>query len=401
MLDSEPLIIVGSSVRAAAQSAVRAGFRPWCIDQFGDRDLVEITADSHTVSDWPNEIESIFQSAPQANWVYTGALENRPALVENLSRRRPLCGCNDETLSKLRTPLWLTETLTRASLPSLPVVTPVSSVSDSGEWIIKPLASGAGIGILDFPGGNVAKDDFSGHYLQRKARGRVISGLFLGVENSALLIGLCEQLCRGSDADEFRYVYSSSLGPLSAVDISVNVFEQAQRIGAAIEAGIRAEEASLTGLFGIDFILDDESSELWTLEINPRYTASVEIFERAFGWPLMRWHVEAFRGSGGDALAAVDFRSHSAQSLKHGKIVVYAEREFAAPDIVPIVEQLSADGLAQSRIQVADIPQLGTFIRKDEPVCTLLTSHADLSTCQEILTAASHELLTAIGEIVG
>ena len=393
------LIIVGSSVRAAAQSAVRAGFRPWCIDQFGDRDLVEISADTHTVSDWPNEIESIIQSAPQAKWLYTGALENQPALVEKLSRRWPLCGCNHETLSKLRAPLWLAETLTRASLPCLSVVAPVSNAPDNGEWIIKPLASGAGIGIQDFPGGDVGTDDFSGHYLQRKARGRVISGLFLGTRVSAFLIGLCEQLCRGSDAGENRYVYAGSLGPLSTVDISDDVFEQAQRIGTAIEASVRAEGASLTGLFGIDFVLDEETSELWTLEINPRYTASVEIYERAFGWPLMRWHVDACRRRGGDKLAAVDFRPYSDQSLKHGKIVVYAECEFTAPDIVPLVERLSVDGLAPSRIEVADIPRLGTFIRKDEPVCTLLAAHENLSSCREVLIATSRELLIAIGEV--
>ena len=88
MLDPEPLIIVGSSVRAAAQSAVRAGFRPWCIDQFGDRDLVDISSNVHTVADWPNEIESAMQSAPQGKWVYTGALENRQALIERLSQLR-------------------------------------------------------------------------------------------------------------------------------------------------------------------------------------------------------------------------------------------------------------------------------------------------------------------------
>ena len=35
----KPLILVGASVRAAAHSAVRAGFQPVAIDLFGDLDL--------------------------------------------------------------------------------------------------------------------------------------------------------------------------------------------------------------------------------------------------------------------------------------------------------------------------------------------------------------------------
>jgi len=401
MPDPEPLIIAGSSVRAAAQSAVHAGFTPWCIDQFGDRDLAEISDDFRTVTDWPNEIASAIQSTPQAEWVYTGALENHRGLIENLSRQRSLCGCGNETLSKLRDPIWLADSLIKASLPSLPVIVPVSGIPESGEWIVKPLASAAGIGVHELPGGSVGTADFGGHYLQRKARGRVISGLYLGVENSALLIGMCEQVCRGSDAGDLCYAYSGSFGPLAVADDSGDVFARAHRIGSAIAAGVRAEGVPLRGLFGIDFVLDDETGELWTLEINPRYTASAEIYERAFGWPLMRWHVDACRGRNSKAAASLDSWTFDGGWPKHGKLIVYAEHDFAAPDIVPLVRRLSFNSHAESTVSVSDIPHVGTLIQKDEPVCTLLTARENLSTCRKVLTAASCELLTAIGEFAG
>jgi uncharacterized protein len=435
MHDPEPIILVGSSVRAAAQSAVRAGFSPWCIDQFGDRDLREATDNVQTVANWPNEIESIIQSAPQAKWIYTGALENHPALVEILSRQRPLCGCDHETLSIVRDPAWLADTLAKASLPCLPVIVPASDISklgDSvlpgaksddirhkvGEWLMKPLVSAAGIGVQNFPSNHARASDFDGHYLQRQARGRVISGLYLAVENSALLIGMCEQLCRGIDAGEFCYVYSGSLGPLSATDVPIDVFPQAQKIGSAIEAGVRAETAPLAnvfepasrsqevvsetilkGLFGIDFVLDDETGQLWTLEVNPRYTASAELYERAFGWPLMRWHLDACHGVSGEARVLLNSSSFNGEWTKQGKLIVYAERDFIAADIVPLVEGLSLSRSTESRVEVSDIPQLGTLLRKDEPVCTLLTSQENLSTCHEVLHAASHGLLAAIDAI--
>lgn len=446
MLDPEPLIIIGSSARAAAQSAFRAGFRPWCIDQFGDQDLTEISDNVSTVTDWPNEIESAFAESPQADWIYTGALENHPVLVERLSRLRPLCGCNFETLSKLRDPMWLADTLAKASLPSLPVVMPASSIPDSGEWIIKPLASAAGIGVQDLSNDQSDSRDLRNHYLQRKVRGRVISGLYLAVENSARLIGLCEQLCRGTEAGASRYVYSGSLGPLSIADVSdvsIDIFEQARKIGSAIEAAVREDGAQLRGLFGIDFVLDDESGELWTLEINPRYTASAELYERAFGWPLMSWHVSACqkndnpkreRGTGCSLTNQTSpkqtnqqqtspsltrrvissLADGAASSSKHGKLIVYARRDFLATDIVPLVEQLKSrracqdapssiavrqDAPCASDITVADIPQIGTPIRKDEPICTLLTAQKNLSTCREVLQTASQELLAAIDAI--
>lgn len=435
MLDPEPLIIVGSSARAAAQSAARAGFRPWCVDQFGDRDLAEISDNVSTVTDWPNEIAPAFEESPHANWIYTGALENHPALVERLSRIRPLCGCNFETVSKLRDPMWLADTLTKASLPSLHVVMPASSIPNSDEWIAKPLASAAGIGVRDLANDQTDTHELRNHYLQRKARGRVISGLYLGVEDSSQLIGLCEQLCRGPEAGENRYVYSGSLGPLSVADVSefaANVFEQAQTIGSAIEAAIRAEDAELNGLFGIDFALDDESGELWTLEINPRYTASTEIYERAFGWPLMKWHVAACRKTGNPTRQRGIGKSHTEQtspslthrvtsslangttsSSKFGKLIVYAGQDFSAPDIVSLIEQLKCrrvrldaptnvavrqDAPYEGTITVSDIPRIGTSIRKDEPVCTLLTEQSNLAECRSVLDSAADALLALIDQ---
>ena len=443
MLDPEPLIIVGSSARAAAQSAVRAGFSPWCIDQFGDRDLVDVSDNVHTVSDWPNEIESIIQSTPQAEWIYTGALENHPAHVEKLAHQRSLAGCNGESLSKLRDPTWLAETLTKASLPSLPVVVPAAAISNSGEWIVKPLASAAGIGIRDFSSSGLDACELGRHYLQRKTRGHVLSGLYIGVENSARLLGLCEQVCRGTDSGELCYVYSGSFGPLSVDDVSKfrplspktlarqqfqttniqranvsgekeqdcevsesdaaaevfgDVFEQAQKVGSAIEAAIRAEGAYLKGLFGIDFILDDETGKLWTLEVNPRYTASTEIYERAFDWPLIRWHVDACCGRDFEDTTLLDSQPGNGEWSNHGKLIVYAERDFATPDILPLARRLSFNGHTGPSVSVSDIPQIGTLIQKNEPVCTLLTAHTDLTTCREILTSASRELLKLIDQ---
>lgn len=412
MLNSEPLILVGSSVRAAAQSAVRAGFSPRCIDQFGDRDLTEIAADVQTVSDWPVGIEAAFRQTPDADWLYTGALENDWELVGRLSEARHLLGCGPGVLKCIRDPHWLTHTLAKASLPSLPVVVSatdfettivdnsVAHTADSPEqWILKPQASGAGLTICDFEPGSTAPPDLSRYFLQKKATGRSVSGVFLGAAGAVQLLGMCEQLCRGPAASPGSYVYAGSLGPLSNADISLRAFHQAQQIGSAICNRLATEGRQIKGLFGIDFIFDESSSELWTLEVNPRYPASAELHERALGWPMIRWHVDTCRRS---VLPSANYLEQIAarkSSRKHGKLIVYAKRDFAAPDIVPLVERRPQNGAAESSVEAADIPQLGILIRKDEPVCTLLTAQMNLQSCREVLLTASHELLAAIDSI--
>lgn len=413
MPDPEPLIIVGSSARAAAQSAARSGFRPWCIDQFGDQDLIETPATSHVVRNWPAEISSVFQQSPPAEWIYTGALENQPEIVDQLSQLRTLRGCERATLNRIRNPQWLMKTLISASILGLPILLPTTGmppadVQQPGQWMVKPLTSAAGIGVseltLDGSGG-VCPD---GHYLQRKVAGPVLSGLFLADRNSTRLLGLSAQQCRGLDAREHRYVYSGSLGPLSRRDVSADVFDQAIGIGSAIQQSLSQEHAEIRGLFGIDFVHDSQTGQLWTLEVNPRYTASAELYELAFDWPLMRWHIDACRGLAVSTPAESDSPRNATDQPMSGKRIVYAERSFIAPELASLLGRV-ADEVCDDfdsndsamRIEIADIPQPGSLIGKDEPVCTLLTSGSNLSSCDEILTGASKRLLLLIDETTG
>ena len=50
-----------------------------------------------------------------------------------------------------------------------------------------------------------------------------------------------------------------------------------------------AKRFSLAGLFGVDAIVNDEG--VWTVEINPRYTASMELVEPSLDASLVDLHV--------------------------------------------------------------------------------------------------------------
>ena len=115
-------------------------------------------------------------------------------------------------------------------------------------------------------------------------------------------------------------------------------FCYAGAISGADPAGRRAQDAgssawtdwcaslALRGLNGIDFLWDD--GQALVLEINPRPTASFELYDPDVEGGLVQWHVRSFDerlGSGPPTPTA---------SLSRGLQVVYAERTVAIPAVV-------------------------------------------------------------------
>ena len=99
----ERLLIVGASVRAAAFSALRAGFRPLAADKFADTDLTACCP-ARRVADYPRGLPAAVSAWPPCGWMYTGALENHPALVDRLAASRPLDGNPGPVLRRIRDP---------------------------------------------------------------------------------------------------------------------------------------------------------------------------------------------------------------------------------------------------------------------------------------------------------
>src|SRR5262245_24922734 len=111
----KPLIIVGASVRAAAFSALKAGFSPHALDCFADRDLTAV-CDAIRVEDYPRGLPQALQEAPDAPWLYTGGLENYPRLVDQMAAMRPLLGNPGNVLRRVRGPQNLAFAATHAGL---------------------------------------------------------------------------------------------------------------------------------------------------------------------------------------------------------------------------------------------------------------------------------------------
>jgi predicted ATP-grasp superfamily ATP-dependent carboligase len=135
----------------------------------------------------------------------------------------------------------------------------------------------------------------------------------------------------------------------------------------------------LVGWFGVDFILKDGIP--WPVEVNPRYTAAVEVYELALGRSLLNDHRRAC-GAAGDSLPSSQPGRNPHGPRIIGKLILYAPRTLTVPEIA-LDDSGSRDGFAVPAI--ADIPWPGTCFEAGEPVMTLYASGPDVPTCLEQL----------------
>src|ERR1043166_7161575 len=262
------VIILGASVRAAAFSAARAGLRPWCVDLFADADRAQrFPVRKVSLEDYPHGLLAAIKDAPRGPVIYTGGLENHPAILEWLDR--PLWGNPPSALRRVRSPFVLADVLRSHGLPTLLVRADPPSAGDRRQWLLKPLRGSGGVGIRRYTPPTFF--DPRTHYVQEFSPGPCFGAVFLGDDAGTRLIGLTRALhADWLHAPAFHYAGSV----LTVVPPRSNL----QRIGDVI-----GDAFALRGLFGIDLVYHTDPAtgvaDFRVLEVNPRYTASVEVLE--------------------------------------------------------------------------------------------------------------------------
>jgi len=363
------VLIVGVSTRALAESASRAGYACLSVDAFGDLDQKSRVQNVGLSRDLGHPYSAaaavaIGRRATAAAAAYVGNLENHPAAVRRLARRRRLLGNTPATLVRARDPVAVAEVVRRAGgrVPLTLLPDQTRHASPGVRWLRKPRRGGGGSGVREWKPGA----PFGPHELiQERIEGMLASVAFLADGQRAALLGISRGLTGDPAFGARGHRYCGSVYPFSADHALLD------RMGAIV--GAVTEAFGLVGLNGIDFVLRE--GEPYVLEINPRYCASMELMERGGGISVFEAHVSAC----GRALPSFDL---APTREVFGKAILYARRDVVVGD--------SRRWLL--RDDVRDVPFPGDRIRRGHPVCTVFARGADSVTCYGRLVAAASAL---------
>lgn len=372
----ESLLLIGASVRAAAFSARRAGLHPWCADLFADADLrVLCPTQSIPAARYPQGFLDVLATAPPGPWLFTGALENHISLLRLLAQQRPLWGPAPVAIKQVRSPQRVFQVLREHGLPC-PVVQ-FTAPTQGGRWLVKPRAGAGGQGIR-FRNEEQPETLGKRFYYQQWLEGLPCAAIFLADGQSTRLLGVTRQLVGESWLGCVPFHYCGSLGPLPLNAVQQGHFE---RLGKVL-----ASQFSLCGLFGVDAILQDDVP--YPVEINPRYTASVEVLEYASGLSALALLRRVFdRTAPPPQMAAV----HNGRWI--GKAILFAPQNVIFPEDGPWLDELRPEKDLWQLPAFADIPTAGTRIEAGQPIFTLFAAADTENECQERLQRRAADML--------
>lgn len=395
-------LIVGASIRALMESAVESGYPVMGIDFFGDLDTQRCGKTVGIVNDLGlaptvNNLMQVARGLTCQGLVYVSGPENHPDELTFWEERGLLCGNRVSAIKQVRDPWQLRQALSEIgiAMPEFYRVEQWSADKAGEKWLLKPLNRGGGHGIAELPQEKVAAralisslGDQSRYIVQEYISGISASVTFLADGRQAVVLGTSRQLTGIQGSQPF--IYAGNIVPFdSSFLLGLRTFEEDLiRISKHL-----ASVFGLRGLNTLDFIVN--SRGIWVLELNPRWSASVELIEKLRGERLFYPHIAACKAKGqnqfppsGDNRKPV--HKHGWQGF-WGKSIVYAQSSF----------QVTADLDMHSLYEqgVRDIPPAGTRLENGQPICTVLSGAVSDAACWQSLQIKSEWARQVFGDI--
>jgi predicted ATP-grasp superfamily ATP-dependent carboligase len=370
---ADRVLILGASARAAAASARRAGLDPFAIDLFADADTKQLCDCLRCPPDrYPEGLFELARQAPPMPWMYTGGLENYPALIVALARERKLWGNGADILHTTRHPFALSALLSVKGLSHPELLRPESTPPDSTSWLRKPVRSAGGRGIRFADPGELSTPG-NGYFHQAFIAGPPMSALCAGRQ----LLGYTAQLIGTHWLHApSRFCYAGNVGPIAfSGDATQDTVLTAFRLG---------DRAGVTGVYGIDFIPNGDRA--YIVEVNPRYPASAEVMELAWGLMVLDWHRWFYFRK------TVPPVKPKANNRVVGKAIYYAPHRLTFPASGPWDDSVRHAADVWRRPDFADVPHRGEAIEAGHPVLTILTEANTEAECLARLQSRAAEL---------
>ncbi len=350
------LIIAAISARCFAQAAARQGYQVIVLDAFIDADTkrvahqclqVNMTGEGVDQEDFKRQFKKIKLDASCA-FVYGSLFDSLPDLLAWVAKRVIIVGNLPQTFQLARSFDFF------AQLDALNIRHPqvqLSAPKRLESWLAKRTHSTGGAQV------RWAQENVQADYFQQKIEGVPVSLLFLANKKWIKVVGVNQQFL--APVVEMPYRFAGALGNISLPAKAQEVFvEAAQKLTLALE---------LRGLNSLDAVLEGDC--LWILELNPRLSATFELYDN-----LLDAHIKACAGE----LVEV-----ARQGGAKAKFILYADEQ------IRIASQFDWPSW------VADIPSTESgdvMIKAGAPVCTVLAEGEDSLAAHQLLLARIHQL---------
>jgi len=284
VLSSSEILILGACVRPCVAIAAAAGYQVTGIDLFNDADTQAASNASIKADHYPKDLFGHAESSKANYWLYTGCLENYPEQIAQLANKKTLLGNNQNVIRKCRSPEFISELAIDAEwhYPDAAIADASRTNNEFQSWISKPRLSAAGQSVQVWHSIPPATSE---RIAQLYIPGPTFGAACISNGSETQVLGITRHLRMTRRLGVTRFQYCGSVGPLPLSDtLNAAISTMASEI---------ASECGIVGLFGLD--LKIQNNQIWLLEINPRFTASMDLLRDGTGENLIQQHIDACR----------------------------------------------------------------------------------------------------------
>ncbi|MHA1231006.1 MAG: ATP-grasp domain-containing protein [Candidatus Helarchaeota archaeon] len=385
MVSNKSILVLGVNSRPIAVSARRLGYKVYVVDFWGDNDLRKITKDILVIKEQKglysdlmkgnvkfsdalvDLAKKMIRQHPSISCILVGSgLDDRYDLWEELWHLRQVIGNKPESVKLVRDKSKIEKYLKNTGIryPITKTAHNIDNVYDFYERFGCPIvvragwASGGGRGILKINNedeinkiwdqigkgsGNSNKKDVWPNrvILQNYIPGIDISATSVNFKDTVQIISVNEQLI---GVEQFGaptpFAYCGNIIPFKT---DQHMIEKIKEMAIKL-----FKKLKLNGINGIDLKL--YNNELYFMEINPRFPGTIELLEKLTKFNMIKLHIDACNGK---------IRCPMIPRNKFGmKVIIYSKKN------ITITKSL------RKKIYY-DIPNVGTNIKKGEPILTI------------------------------
>ena len=370
------ILVVGLSTRILVQS-IHDTQNVFALDVFGDRDLREKVCGWKNIGNSRYKIEDqkflkvfkevVREFSPSA-WIHTSGFEGKYNLITEAEKFLTHYGLSEENIKKVRSPASFFKALKKLNIKHPETIINKNGVPTSRGWLIKNFDTSGGLGIVK---NNSSHFRTQGTYFQKEIKGKPLSVFFLVKQESIVVFGFCENLYEKKYG--FPYFYQGLVGPIRlSVEVEINVLKIVKKV---------VDEFNLIGLNGLDFILT--GNDVFVIELNPRPTAALEIFEKLMNKSLLNMHCNVFISEGKNKMydRKIKFNRNITLNKKFfGTKIVNCDSNIMLSDI--FLHQL--ESLSYCR----DIPNIKNF-KIGDPLCSIMVESSNITKVKSSLLRAN------------